>query len=86
MVLLPDFSIPEAGWENRRESVTIVTPAGQATECMARIEVAHFQMSELESTIDQRWRVAVVLEAADKPPAGSRVLVTRELCAKLRGA
>ena len=76
LVLAPDFSVPGNGWKSREEEVTIVTPAGQRFEALARLNLSHFNVPT-SADPDRRWRVVVTLAEMpkDRIPVGSRIFV-----------
>ncbi len=87
IVLLPDFSVPKAGWENCQEVVRLETPDGKQQDIEARIELTHFNISDPNATVDQRWRVVVQLRnTLEKPPVGSKVFASKRLHYALAGA
>jgi len=86
VILVPDFSVPESGWLNRTENVRILIPQGNWLDFEAVFGVAHFNIADPDSTIDQRWRVTVRLEeSSEKIPVGSKVFCSKELCRDLTG-
>lgn len=88
VVLIPDFSVPEGGWESRRELVQIEIPEGSRQEMEAQFDWARFSLADPNVTADQKHRVVVLLlNETDKIPKGSKVYASSELCeALLRNA
>lgn len=81
VVLIPDFSVPEGGWESRREQVQLETADGSRREVAAQINLTHFSLADPQATCDQKYRVVVVLlNTLDKIPKGTRVYASEDLC------
>jgi hypothetical protein len=80
VILVPDFSVPR-DWANLSEQVTVVTPEGASFKTLANLNLAHFNISDPEASIDKRWRIAVSLPAIEKDtvPVGSKILVSESV-------
>jgi len=81
VVLSPDFSVPGGHWAARTESVRIVTPDGQDFETPATFNLSHFKISDPTVSIDQRWRVTIMLpdKSSADVPVGSKLFVSHEI-------
>jgi hypothetical protein len=81
LVLRPDFSVPTAGWKECTEDVVVVRPDGQELAATAKMSLSHFNISDPNASIDQRWRVTVWLtdRTPEEVPVGSDVLVSLEV-------
>lgn len=80
LIIHPDLSVPPAGWNQRTETVTILTPEGREFEATATFCLSHINIKDPRVSIDQRWRVIVCLEGmtSDSVPVGSKIFVSRE--------
>ncbi len=80
VVVIPDFSIPN-GWKNRKDTVMVVTPAGQKHEVVAQFSMSHFKPIDPNVPLDKRWRVIVLLTDYKKEdlPVGSKIFVSQEI-------
>jgi hypothetical protein len=78
--LRPDFSVPGGRWSARTVSVRIVTPDGQDFETAATFSLSHFNIADPTVSIDQRWRVTVMLpdKLSSDVPVGSKLFVSQE--------
>ena len=81
VILRPDFSVPGGRWSARTESVRIVTPDGQDFETPATFSLSHFNISDPTVSIDQRWRVTIMLpdKLSSDVPVGSKLFVSHEI-------
>jgi hypothetical protein len=80
LIVHPDLPVPPAGWKERSETVTVVTPDGHEFDSTAQISLSHFNITDPAASIDQRWRVTIsfVGMTSDRVPNGSKILVSRE--------
>ena len=80
LIIHPDLSVPPAGWNERTETVTILTPEGREFEATATFCLSHINIKDPRVSIDQRWRVIVCLQGmtSDSVPVGSKIFVSRE--------
>ena len=80
LIIHPDLSVPPAGWKERTETVTILTPEGREFEATATFCLSHINIKDPRVSIDQRWRVIVCLQGmtSDSVPIGSKIFVSRE--------
>ncbi|MGJ4903900.1 hypothetical protein ACQR0V_20225 [Bradyrhizobium sp. HKCCYLS2058] len=85
LAIVPDFSVPEAGWKNGSHRVRVVKPDGKHFDADANFHVVHFNIRDPSVPLDQRWRVVVSLPflTRDSLPPGSRILGDRSLAAVL---
>ncbi len=80
VVVVPDFSVPD-GWKNRTATVVVEKPDGQQYDATAQFSISHFNIADPKVSIDMRWRVTVLLQDWNEEdlPAGSRIIVSREI-------
>ena len=80
LIIHPDLSVPPAGWKERSETVTILTPEEREFEAAATFCLSHINIKDPDVPIDQRWRVIVCLQGvtSDSVPVGSKIFVSRE--------
>ena len=80
LVVVPDFSVPSGRWKNFSETVVVVRPDGHEFEATAQFNMSHFNIPDLNVSVDRRWRVVVSLPDGKKEdvPIGSKILVSRE--------
>ncbi len=85
LIVVPDFSIPEAGWENGTHQVRVVKPNGEQLEAVADFRVCYFNIRDPSAPLDERWRVVISFPALTKDdlPAGSRILGDLAMAATL---
>lgn len=81
LILRPDFSVPKGGWKSRTETVVIRRPDGQEFAATAQIELSHFNISDPHVSIDERWRVIILLTNTTKNdvPIASKILGSQQL-------
>ncbi len=81
VILAPDFSVPERGWQSRTESVTVVPPFGSPLETTAQINMEHFSIRDPKVPLDKRWRVVVMIIGTPKEqlPLGSKVFISSDV-------
>ena len=81
VVLRPNFSVPNGRWAARADTVTVARPDGQSFQTRAELTLSHFNISDPNVSIDQRWRVIVSLPGRTKNdvPAGTKILVSENL-------
>jgi len=60
VVVKPNFSVPN-GWRNRTETIVVLNPNGGQYEASAQFNLEHFNIADPSVSIDQRWRVVVML-------------------------
>ena len=79
-IVIPDFSVPK-GWKDRTETVTVTRPDGHEYEAKAQFSMAHFRPLNPKASIDQRWRIIVLLLGGKKEevPPGSKISVSQEI-------
>jgi hypothetical protein len=80
LIIHPDLSVPPAGWKDRSEPVTVLTPDGREFEATAQISLSHFNIRDPNVSIDRRWRVTISFQGmtSDAVPDGSKILVSHE--------
>jgi hypothetical protein len=85
LVVLPDFSVPPAGWKDRKIQLTIVTPTGQTQEATASVFLTHLVLSDRSASADRRNRVVMMILglARENIPIGSRLFSSRDLLEEL---
>jgi hypothetical protein len=85
LTVLPDFSVPKAGWKNGAHRVRVVKPNGEQLEADANFNVAHFYISDPSVPLDRRWRVVISFPSLTKEdvPLGSRILGDQAMAAIL---
>jgi hypothetical protein len=76
LTVLPDFSVPKAGWKNGARRVRVVKPDGEQLEADANFHAWHFKLRDPSAPVDKRWRVVISFPFLTKEdvPAGSRIL------------
>jgi hypothetical protein len=76
LAIVPDFSVPKAGWKDGTYQVLVVKPNGQQIKADANFHVWHFNIPDPSVPHDKRWRVIVSFPSLTKDdlPAGSRIL------------
>ncbi len=76
LVIVPDFSVPKAGWKNGTYQVLVVKPNGQQIKANANFHIWHFNIPDPFVPHDKRWRVVISFPSLTKDdlPAGSRIL------------
>ena len=81
IVLRPDFSAPNGRWSARAETVRIVTPDGREFETQAQFNLSHFRIADPTVSIDERWRVTIMLpdKLSEDVPVGSKLFVSLEI-------
>ena len=86
LTVVPDLSVPKAGWKNGTHRVRVVKPNGEQLETDANIHVWHFNIRDISVPLDKRWRVVISFPtlAKDDLPAGSRILADLATAAALR--
>lgn len=84
-LLRPSFSIPAKDWEDCIEEVQLVRPDGASFKAIAKFSIAHFNISDPASTLDDRWRVVVVLKDTEsaKVPEGTELFAMPAIWEKL---
>ena len=85
LTVLPDFSIPKAGWRNGAHRVRVVKPNGEELEADANFRASHFELLNPAAPLDKRWRVVISFPSLTKDdlPVGSTILCDRSLAARL---
>ena len=80
IVLIPDFAVPER-WNDRVDSVILAIPGGQKIATKARFNLSHFSLSDANASVNERWRVVVLLLDVRKEQVaiGSKLLVPCEV-------
>jgi hypothetical protein len=75
VVVIPDFPVPH-GWNDRTDTVVVVTPDGQQHQASIRFSMSHFRMLDPKAS---RWRVVALLLNGKKEdlPQGSKILVSQ---------
>jgi hypothetical protein len=75
LTIMPDFSIPKAGWKNSTQQVHIVKPNGEKLEANANFQVWHFNVRDSSVPLDKRWRVVISFPSLEGDlPVGSKIL------------
>ena len=79
--LRPDFPVPSGRWTARTELVRIATPDGGNFYAPAIFNLSHINISDPTVSIDQCWRVAIMLpgKLSVDVPVGSKLFVFHEL-------
>ncbi|WP_146180227.1 hypothetical protein [Opitutus sp. ER46] len=87
LVLLPDFSVPFGGWQNRTDTVSIVAPNGSTVDADAALNLTHFVPIDKSMPPDRRWRVVMMLPNVERSavPVGSEIFGSAELARAIRG-
>ena len=85
LAVVPDFSVPKAGWKNGAHQVRVVKPNGEQIEADANFHVWHFNIRDPTVPLDKRWRVVISFPSLteDDLPAGSRILGDSTMAATL---
>jgi hypothetical protein len=85
LTVVPDFSVPKAGWKNGTHRVGVVKPNGEQLEADANFNVWHFNIRDPSAPLDKRWRVVISFPSLTKDdlPAGSRILGDPAMAATL---
>lgn len=80
IVLIPDFPVPDH-WQNRTEPIVVVMPDGRRFNADAQFNLTHFNLSDRDASLDQRYRVVASIPDRTKEeiPVGSVILASREL-------
>lgn len=75
LAIVPDFSVPRAGWKDATYQVRVVKPNGQQIKADANFHVCHFNIPDPSVPLDKRWRVIVSFPSLteDDLPAGSKI-------------
>ena len=86
LILVPDFPVPN-DWQNFEDVSLIVRPDGEQFEAVAQFNMAHFNIRNPQVTIEQRWRIVVMLLSTDQDqvPIGSKLLVRPEVRDTING-
>lgn len=87
LILLPDFSVPPAGWQECEVDLVLSRPDGRSFRVKGRLEMSHFNIRDPEVSMDRRWRLILCLIGVGKEevPRGSSILGSRDLHPRLRG-
>jgi len=85
LTVLPDFSVPKAGWKNGIRRVRVVKPNGEELEADANFSASHFKLLDPSAPLDKRWRVVISFTSLTKDdlPVGSTILCDRTMAATL---
>jgi len=85
LTVLPDFSVPEAGWKDGAHRVRVVKPNGEELEADANFRASHFKLLDPSAPLDKRWRVVISFPSLRKDdlPVGSTILCDRTVAARL---
>jgi hypothetical protein len=85
LILMPDFSVPCAGWRSTSVAVELVTPEGRVMASSAQFNITHLNIRDPSAGADRRWRVIASLPELHKSqvPIGTRLLVPSEFKAQL---
>jgi hypothetical protein len=85
LTVLPDFSVPKAGWRNGAHRVRIVKPDGEELEAEAHFRVSHFKLIDPSAPLDKRWRVVISFPSLreDDLPVGSIILCDPAVAVRL---
>ena len=79
LIIYPDFSVPNGGWQNCTEIVEVLQPNGQRIKATAEIATMHLNIKDPAAPIDKCWRVCIRLRDRTKAevPIGSKILVSQ---------
>lgn len=85
VLLRPNFRIPADNWDECESEVMLIRPDGSSYRTLAKFSIAHFNISSLESTIADRWKIVVVLKDTTSldVPEGTIVYASLEICRRL---
>jgi hypothetical protein len=85
LLLMPDFSVPSAGWNCTMTDVELVTPGGHIVATRAKFSQIHFNMPDPSVSADRRWRVVASLPdlSESQVPIGTRLVVPSAFRAQL---
>lgn len=85
LLISPSFPVPwddnGHGWQDRTETVAVVTPDGGQLEATAQINMTHLSIRDPEVPWQARWRVRLWLtdRTEEEVPVGSRILVSPDV-------
>jgi len=87
LILHPNLSVPNQGWKERTENVIVATPEGKMLEATAKISLSHINIPDPQVSIEQRWRITVLLlnRSKEEVPVGSTIMVSPEVREALAG-
>lgn len=84
LVVMPDFSVP-AHWTETQTDASILLPNGNSMAARLNLTVTHFNIPDLETPSDLRWRVTPTFPDLTKRdvPIGSRVMIDANIADQL---
>lgn len=84
-LIRPSFLFPGENWDDTEEEVLVSKPDGSQFRVMAKFSLAHFNIRCLTSTMEDRWRVVVVLKdtRSSDVPEGSVIKAAPSMLDKL---
>ena len=84
LVVMPDFSVP-AHWTETQVDASILLPDGNSIAARLSLTVTHFNIPDLETSSDRRWRVTPTFPGLTKRdvPIGSRVMIDSDIADQL---
>ncbi|MBO9501389.1 hypothetical protein [Brevundimonas sp. A19_0] len=88
LIVVPDFSVPETGWQTRTLAARVLRPDGTTLGAVLGLQVSHFNVRDPSAPLDRRWRVVPTFHhlTKDEVPIGSRIFVELDVVTELSPA